>query len=97
MKARFITACNSRPDARHGPDRRRNFFLGVPREKVRGMSREMQVLLNYELLPPAKIMGQVSGYHPIKTLDPDFILPVLRRDAGSLVEPVTHCRFSRRD
>ena len=55
-----------------------NFFLGVPREKVRAMSREMQILLGYELLPPAKIMGQVSGYHPIKTLDPDFVLPVMR-------------------
>lgn len=55
-----------------------NFFLGVPREKVRGMSREMQILLGYELLPPGNIMGQVSGYHPIKTLDPDFVLPVLR-------------------
>jgi hypothetical protein len=54
------------------------FFLGVPREKVRGMSREMQILLGYELLPPANIMGQVSGYHPIKTLDPDFVLPVMR-------------------
>jgi len=32
----------------------------------------------YELLPPANIMGQVSGYHPIKTLDPDFVLPILR-------------------
>src|SRR5215469_8706115 len=56
-----------------------NFFLGVPREKVRGMSREMQILLGYELLPPANIMGQVSGYHPIKTLDPDFVLPILVR------------------
>src|SRR5215470_12667130 len=55
-----------------------NFFLGVPREKVRGMSREMQILLGYELLPPANIMGQVSGYHPMKRLDPDFVLPVLR-------------------
>ena len=55
-----------------------NFFLGVPREKVRGMSREMQILLGYELLPPANIMGQVSGYHPTKTLDPDFVLPVMR-------------------
>jgi ectoine hydroxylase-related dioxygenase (phytanoyl-CoA dioxygenase family) len=55
-----------------------NFFLGVPREKVRGMSREMQILLGYELLRPANIMGQVSGYHPIKTLDPDFVVPVLR-------------------
>jgi ectoine hydroxylase-related dioxygenase (phytanoyl-CoA dioxygenase family) len=55
-----------------------NFFLGVPKEKVRGMSREMQILLGYELLRPANIMGQVSGYHPIKTLDPDFMLPILR-------------------
>ena len=55
-----------------------NFFLGVPKEKVRGMSREMQILLGYELLPPGNIMGQVGGYHPIKTLDPDFVLPVLR-------------------
>jgi len=42
------------------------------------MSREMQILLGYELLPPANIMGQVSGYHPIKALDPDFVLPILR-------------------
>jgi ectoine hydroxylase-related dioxygenase (phytanoyl-CoA dioxygenase family) len=55
-----------------------NFFLGVPKERVRNMSREMQILLGYELLPPANIMGQVSGYHPIKTLNPDFVLPVLR-------------------
>ena len=55
-----------------------NFFLGVPKEKVRGMSREMQILLGYELRRPGDIMGQVGGYHPIKTLDPDFVLPVLR-------------------
>jgi ectoine hydroxylase-related dioxygenase (phytanoyl-CoA dioxygenase family) len=55
-----------------------NFFLGVPKERVRKMSREMQILLGYELLPPANIMGQVSGYHPIKALDPDFVLPILR-------------------
>jgi ectoine hydroxylase-related dioxygenase (phytanoyl-CoA dioxygenase family) len=53
-------------------------FLGVLRENVRGMSREMQILLGYELIRPANIMGQVSGYHPIKTLDTDFVLPVLR-------------------
>jgi ectoine hydroxylase-related dioxygenase (phytanoyl-CoA dioxygenase family) len=55
-----------------------NFFLGVPKKRVRKMTREMQILLGYELLPPANIMGQVSGYHPIKTLDPDFVLPILR-------------------
>jgi ectoine hydroxylase-related dioxygenase (phytanoyl-CoA dioxygenase family) len=56
----------------------KNFFLGVPKEKVRGMSREIQILLGYELRRPGDIMGQVGGYHPIKTLDPDFVLPVLR-------------------
>jgi ectoine hydroxylase-related dioxygenase (phytanoyl-CoA dioxygenase family) len=55
-----------------------NFFLGVPKEKVRHMSREMQILLGYELRRPGDIMGQVGGYHPLKTLDPDFVLPVLR-------------------
>ena len=55
-----------------------NFFLGVPKEMVRCMSREMQILLGYELRRPGDIMGQVGGYHPIKTLDPDFVLPVLR-------------------
>ena len=42
------------------------------------MSREMQILLGYELLQPKSIMGQVGGYNPAKTLDPDFVLPVLR-------------------
>ena len=42
------------------------------------MSREMQILLGYELRRPGDIMGQVGGYHAIKTLDPDFVLPVLR-------------------
>lgn len=55
-----------------------NFFLGVPKETVRGMRRELQILLGYELRRPGDIMGQVGGYHPIKTLDPDFVLPVLR-------------------
>jgi ectoine hydroxylase-related dioxygenase (phytanoyl-CoA dioxygenase family) len=55
-----------------------NFYLGVPKARVRRMSREMQILLGYELRRPGDIMGQVGGYHPVKTLDPDFILPVLR-------------------
>ena len=55
-----------------------NFFLGVPKEKVRAMSREMQILLGYELRRPGEIMGQVGGYHPIRTPDPTFVVPVLR-------------------
>ena len=55
-----------------------NFYLGVPKERVRGMSHELQSLLGYELRRPGDIMGQVGGYHPAKTLAPDFVLPVLR-------------------
>jgi ectoine hydroxylase-related dioxygenase (phytanoyl-CoA dioxygenase family) len=55
-----------------------NFYLGVPKAKVRGMSREVQILLGYELLTAGSIMGQVGGYNPAKTLDPAFVLPVER-------------------
>ena len=55
-----------------------NFILGVPRERVQRMSHEMRSLLGYELLREKSIMGQVGGYHPAKTLDDDFVLPVLR-------------------
>ncbi|HWF77979.1 MAG TPA: phytanoyl-CoA dioxygenase family protein [Caulobacteraceae bacterium] len=55
-----------------------NFYLGVPKETVRGMSRDLQTLLGYELLHPGSIMGQVGGYNPAKTLDPSFVLPVER-------------------
>jgi ectoine hydroxylase-related dioxygenase (phytanoyl-CoA dioxygenase family) len=55
-----------------------NFFLGVPKERVARMSREMQILLGYELLSPGSIMGQVGGYNPQKALDPDWTPPVLR-------------------
>jgi len=55
-----------------------NFYLGVPKERVRGMSRELQTLLGYELLTAGSIMGQVGGYNPAKTLDPAFVLPVER-------------------
>jgi hypothetical protein len=50
----------------------------VPKERVRGMSRELQTLLGYELLTAGSIMGQVGGYNPAKTLDPAFVLPVER-------------------
>lgn len=55
-----------------------NFILGVPKERAAAMSREMQILLGYELRRPGDIMGQVSGYHPSKVLDPDWVIPVLR-------------------
>lgn len=54
-----------------------NFYLTIPREQVRGMSAKIQSLLGYSVHPP--FMGQVSGSHPIKTLDPDFVPSVYRR------------------
>lgn len=55
-----------------------NFALGIPKDRVAQMSPTLQALLGYELRRPGDIMGQVSGYHPAKTLDPDWVLPVLR-------------------
>jgi len=55
-----------------------NFCLSVPKETVRQMTPELQALLGYELRRPNDIMGQVSGYHPVKVLDPNFTLPVTR-------------------
>jgi ectoine hydroxylase-related dioxygenase (phytanoyl-CoA dioxygenase family) len=55
-----------------------NFCLSVPRETVRAMAPELRALLGYELRRPGDIMGQVSGYHPAKVLDPNFVVPVMR-------------------
>ncbi|MBL6853030.1 MAG: phytanoyl-CoA dioxygenase family protein [Alphaproteobacteria bacterium] len=55
-----------------------NFALGIPKDRVAQMSPTLQALLGYELRRPGDIMGQVSGYHPAKTLDPEWVLPVLR-------------------
>jgi ectoine hydroxylase-related dioxygenase (phytanoyl-CoA dioxygenase family) len=55
-----------------------NFVLGIPKDRVRAMSPRLRALLGYELRRPGDIMGQVSGYHPSKTLDPEWVLPVER-------------------
>lgn len=57
-----------------------NFFLGVPREQVRGMSPELQSLLGYSIWP--SFMGQVTGSHPLKALEPGWVSPVERQSAG---------------
>lgn len=53
-----------------------NFYLGVPRERVKAMSPRLQDLLGYNIWPP--FMGQVTGSHPLKSLDDDWIAPVDR-------------------
>jgi ectoine hydroxylase-related dioxygenase (phytanoyl-CoA dioxygenase family) len=59
-----------------------NFYLGIPRARLRGMSPTLLGLLGYDLRRPKDIMGQVGGYHPTKVLDPDFVLPVDRPAPG---------------
>lgn len=51
-----------------------NFFLAVPRELVREMSPKVQSLLGYSVHPP--FIGQVSGSHPLKALEPGYLPPV---------------------
>jgi ectoine hydroxylase-related dioxygenase (phytanoyl-CoA dioxygenase family) len=54
-----------------------NFFLGVPRERVRAMSPALQSLLGYGIMPP--FMGQVTASHPLKTLEEGWIPPIARQ------------------
>ena len=54
-----------------------NFFLTVPRQEVATMSPKIQSLLGYSVHPP--FMGQVSGSHPAKALDPGCVPSVYRR------------------
>lgn len=48
-----------------------NFFLGIPPERVRGMSARVQQLLGYSIWPP--FMGHVTASHPRKVLQEGYI------------------------
>jgi ectoine hydroxylase-related dioxygenase (phytanoyl-CoA dioxygenase family) len=52
-----------------------NFFLSVPKDVVRAMSPRARALLGYELWP--SFMGMVTGSHPAKSLDPDWVAPIV--------------------
>jgi len=56
-----------------------NFFLSVPKEIVRQMSPRAQALLGYELWP--QFMGMVTGSHPRKALEPDWVPPIVAQAA----------------
>ena len=53
-----------------------NFFLGIPREQARGFSPRLLQLLGYDVMPP--FMGQVTGSHPLKSLEDGYVAPVGR-------------------
>lgn len=52
-----------------------NFFLGVPRERVRAFSPRLQALLGYSIWPP--FMGHVTALHPLRTLESNYVNAVL--------------------
>lgn len=52
-----------------------NFYLGVPRDQVATMSPALQSLLGYNIWPP--FMGQVTASHPLKSLEPGWVPPVV--------------------
>jgi ectoine hydroxylase-related dioxygenase (phytanoyl-CoA dioxygenase family) len=54
-----------------------NFYLAVPKDRVRRMSPALQSLLGYGLMGTS-FMGQVTASHPLKTLDEDWVAPVVR-------------------
>jgi ectoine hydroxylase-related dioxygenase (phytanoyl-CoA dioxygenase family) len=55
-----------------------NFYLGVPKDQVRRMSPRLQSLLGYDLMGTS-FMGQVTASHPHKSLDEDWVAPVVRQ------------------
>ena len=48
-----------------------NFFLAVPKSRVRSMSPRVQSLLGYAIHSPN--MGHVTASHPLKTLSDDYV------------------------
>ncbi|MEZ0151184.1 MAG: phytanoyl-CoA dioxygenase family protein [Candidatus Reddybacter sp.] len=58
-----------------------NFFLSVPSSLVHEMSPKVQSLLGYSVHPP--FIGQVSGSHPLKALEPGYLPPVSCLDQHS--------------
>ena len=44
-----------------------NYLLELSKDRVRGMSPELQSLVGYSIYPP--FMGMVNGQHPLRLLD----------------------------
>jgi ectoine hydroxylase-related dioxygenase (phytanoyl-CoA dioxygenase family) len=54
-----------------------NFFLGIPIERARNFSPRLLQLLGYDVMPP--FMGQVTGSHPLKSLEDGYVAPAARK------------------
>ena len=53
-----------------------NFYLAVPKDRVRAMSPALKTLLGYGIMAP--FMGQVTASHPLKSLEAGWTAPVTR-------------------
>ena len=53
-----------------------NFYLAIPKDRVRTMAPPVQSLLGYSITPP--FLGMVSASHPLKCLDEDWAPPITR-------------------
>jgi ectoine hydroxylase-related dioxygenase (phytanoyl-CoA dioxygenase family) len=53
-----------------------NFYLAIPKARVRAMAPALQSLLGYSITPP--FLGMVTASHPLKTLEPGWMAPVER-------------------
>ena len=58
-----------------------NFFLSVPRVRVRGFSPRLQQLMGYDVW--ATFMGHVTSTHPLKSLEPDYVPPIVAQERQS--------------
>jgi ectoine hydroxylase-related dioxygenase (phytanoyl-CoA dioxygenase family) len=56
-----------------------NFYLAIPKARVRKMSPELQGLLGYSITPP--FLGMVTASHPLKCLDEAWTPPIERGTA----------------
>jgi len=56
-----------------------NFYLAIPKARVRAMAPELQSLLGYSITPP--FLGMVTASHPAKCLDEDWSPPIERGTA----------------
>jgi ectoine hydroxylase-related dioxygenase (phytanoyl-CoA dioxygenase family) len=55
-----------------------NFWLSVPKERVREMSPVAQALLGYEIAPP--FLGMVTASHPAKALEPGWVPAIVAQE-----------------
>jgi ectoine hydroxylase-related dioxygenase (phytanoyl-CoA dioxygenase family) len=59
-----------------------NFYLSIPKDRIRRMSPRLQSLLGYDLMGTS-FMGQVTASHPRKSLDEDWVAPVVRQESDA--------------